>query len=162
MHWTWMYLQQPTNASGPNFSIHYLRQSREKISSCSRAKALQEAEKSLHHMTVLLIKQKKNHILASPQGLLVALPSQTVPSVGEQQQQGKAFSSCWAEWVKVVTAPLQCWQDQQGCPLHCSESASLSTRRWAPVWSFHKGHQVPTRDFWVAANVDQFQTHHLQ
>lgn len=95
-----MYLQQPTNASGPNFSIHYLRQSREKISSrakekiCSRAKALQEAEKSLHHMTVLLIKQKKNHILASPQVLLVALPLQTVPSVGEQQQQGKAFSSC--------------------------------------------------------------------
>lgn len=89
-----MHLQQPTNASGPNFSIHYLQQSREKISSCSRAKALQEAEKSLHHMTVLLIKQKKKHILASPQVLLVALPLQTVPSVGEQQQQGKAFSSC--------------------------------------------------------------------
>lgn len=93
MHWKWMYLQQSTNANGPNFSIHYLQQSREKTSSCSRAKALQEAENNLYQMTVLLIKQKENCVLASPQVLLVALPLQTVQLVGEQQQQGKAFPS---------------------------------------------------------------------
>lgn len=108
MHWKWMYLQQSTNASDPNFSIHYLQQSREKTSSCSSAKAPQEAENSLYHMTVLLIKQKKNRVLASPQVLLVALPLQTVLLVGEEQRQGKAFPSCRAEWIKVVTAPLQC------------------------------------------------------